>query len=141
MNHLLWIILLAVLALFLLNGYRRYKMLKNYKPEDDSKNLLKLTDANFRKSISKGIVLVDFWAPWCAPCRMIAPMLNELADEYQSKARVGKLNVDENKEVAAEYGIRSIPTLILFKDGIAVERITGIKPKNTFTRLFEKHLR
>lgn len=141
MNHLLWIILLAVLALFLLNGYRRYKMLKNYKPEDDSKNLLKLTDANFRKSISKGVVLVDFWAPWCAPCRMIAPMLNELADEYQSKARVGKLNVDENKEVAAEYGIRSIPTLILFKDGIAVERITGIKPKNTFTRLFEKHLR
>jgi len=140
MNHLLWIILLAVLALFLLNGYRRYKMLKNYKPEDDSKNLLKLTDANFRKSISKGVVLVDFWAPWCAPCRMIAPMLNELADEYQSKARVGKLNVDENKEVAAEYGIRSIPTLILFKDGIAVERITGIKPKNTFTRLFEKHL-
>jgi thioredoxin 1 len=140
MNNVLWIILAAVLILLVVNGYKRYKMLKNYKPEDDSAHLLKLTDANFHRSIAKGVILVDFWAPWCAPCRMIAPMLNELADDYVSKAKVGKLNVDENKKIAAEFGIRSIPTLILFKDGKPVERITGVKPKSAFSKLMDKHL-
>lgn len=141
MNNVLWIVLAAVLILFVVNGYRRYKMLKNYKPGDDSANLLKLTDENFHRSIAKGLILVDFWAPWCAPCRMIAPMLNELADDYVSQAKVGKLNVDENKKIAAEFGIRSIPTLILFKDGKPVERITGVKPKSAFSKLMDKHLK
>ncbi|MDO8898761.1 MAG: thioredoxin [Bacteroidales bacterium] len=114
--------------------------MKNYKPEEDSSNLLKLTDANFKKNILKGVVLVDFWAPWCAPCRMIGPVVSELAEDFAGKAKIGKLNVDENKQIASEFGIRSIPTLILFKDGKPVEKFTGIKPKQAFAKAINAQL-
>ncbi|MBS4062197.1 MAG: thioredoxin [Bacteroidetes bacterium] len=114
--------------------------MKNYKPGQDSSNLLKFTDTNFKKSISKGVVLVDFWAPWCGPCRMIGPVVSELSDDFAGKAKIGKLNVDENKQIASEFGIRSIPTLILFKDGKAVEKFTGIKPKQAFAKAINAQL-
>lgn len=140
MSNLVWIILALMLGFFFYNGYRRYKMMKNYKPGDDSSNLLKLTDANFKKNISKGVVLVDFWAPWCGPCRMIGPLVSELSDDFAGKAKIGKLNVDENKQIASEFGIRSIPTLILFKDGKPVEKFTGIKPKQAFAKAINAQL-
>jgi thioredoxin 1 len=140
MSNVVWIILALMLGFFFYNGYRRYKMMKNYKPSQDSSNLLKLTDTNFKKSISKGVVLVDFWAPWCGPCRMIGPIVSELSDDFAGKAKIGKLNVDENKQIANEFGIRSIPTLILFKDGKAVEKFTGIKPKQTFAKAINAQL-
>lgn len=75
-------------------------------------------------------VLVDFWAAWCAPCRMLAPVVDELAREYQGRLKVGKLNVDEYPVIASQYGVRSIPTLLLFKDGQPVRRLVGYVPKN-----------
>lgn len=95
----------------------------------DSKFVTELNDKNFSIHIAKGVVLVDFWAPWCMPCKMIAPVLNELAEENVDTFKVGKLNVDENQQTAQKYGVRSIPTLIIFKNGKEAERIVGVKNK------------
>lgn len=90
------------------------------------------TDQNFDQEVIKSDkpVLVDFWAVWCGPCRMIAPVVEELANEYDGKAVVAKLNVDENPQVSMKYGIRSIPTLLIFKNGQVVDQIVGAVPKN-----------
>ena len=85
-------------------------------------------------------VLVDFWAEWCGPCKLIAPIVDEIADEYEGKLRVAKLDADANQEVLMNYGIMGIPTLILFKGGEAVERITGFKPKNKIVSKIEPHI-
>lgn len=94
-------------------------------------NTLVLNDQNFEDEVVKSDipVLIDFWAEWCAPCRMIAPIVEELAAEYDGKIKVGKLDVDNNPQVSMNYGIRSIPTLLIFKDGNPVEQITGAVPK------------
>ena len=95
------------------------------------KNVIEGTDFNFEQEVLKSEtpVLVDFWAPWCSPCRMIAPIVEELAAEYQGKLKVVKLNTDENQDVAIKYGIRSIPTLGIFKDGQVVDAVIGAVPK------------
>jgi len=92
---------------------------------------LKVDDKNFKDVVIEAKVpfLVDFWAPWCAPCRGIAPMVDELAGEYAGRVGFAKVNVDENPRVATEYGIRSIPTLLLFKEGKPVKQIVGLRPK------------
>jgi thioredoxin 1 len=91
-----------------------------------------VTDANFEELIngSKPVV-VDFWAEWCGPCRMIAPFVEELAEEYEEKVFIGKLNVDENEEVTARFGIRSVPTLLFFKNGELTDKLVGAAFKNT----------
>jgi thioredoxin 1 len=95
-----------------------------------SDKVLTLSNANFGTEVNSDTpVLVDFWAPWCGPCRMIAPIVEELAEEYTGKVKVGKLNVDENQAVAAQFGVMSIPTLLVFKGGQPVERIVGYMPK------------
>ncbi|MCE5193663.1 MAG: thioredoxin [Candidatus Cryosericum sp.] len=93
------------------------------------------TTANFQSEVlsSKLPVLVDFWAAWCPPCRMIAPVVTEIASDYAGKLRVARLNVDENQEIAARYGVMSIPTLALFKDGVVVDQVVGAVPKRTIT--------
>jgi thioredoxin 1 len=100
-----------------------------------------LTDAGFAASIQGEIpILVDFWAAWCAPCRMLAPILEELADEYEGRLRIAKLNVDEESAAAQQYGIQSIPTLLLFKNGEVADKVVGVVPKEALSRLLEKHL-
>ncbi|AXA36339.1 MAG: thioredoxin [Candidatus Hydrogenedentota bacterium] len=101
-----------------------------------------LTDGNFDAEVLQSPVpyLVDFWAPWCGPCRMVAPIIDELATEYNGKLKVGKVNVDDHQEVAARYGIASIPTLMIFKNGQLVERIVGALPKPMLKQVIDKHV-
>ncbi|MFA5880846.1 MAG: thioredoxin [Eubacteriales bacterium] len=107
-----------------------------------SGNVLTLTKDNFKNDIldAAGPALVDFWAPWCSPCRMIAPVIDEMAAEYAGKVKIGKVNVDENREVAVEYGVMSIPTLVLFKGGQVVDKVVGFKSKNDLKALLDKYL-
>ncbi len=104
--------------------------------------LLTLTKENFKSAVldASKPVLVDFWAPWCSPCRMIAPVIEELAVEYLEKVQVGKVNVDENRETAIQYEVKSIPTLILFKGGQVIDRMIGFKSKNDLKAFLNKHI-
>ena len=103
---------------------------------------LEFSDQNFEQDVLKSPqpVLVVFWATWCAPCRMMSPTVDAVAAEYAGRAKVGKLNVDENASVASRYGIRSIPTLLLFKGGEIQEQLVGTVPKDTLSKLLDKHL-
>jgi thioredoxin 1 len=100
-----------------------------------------LSEDNFDEKISsiEGPVLVDFWAAWCGPCKIIAPSLEQLSDELAGRATVAKVNVDENGDLANRFGIRSIPTLMVFKDGRVVDQMIGAAPKEQLRRLLEKH--
>lgn len=101
-----------------------------------------VTDSTFETEVLKSDmpVLVDFWAPWCGPCRMVAPVVEELSDEFSGKVKFLKLNTDDNMNTAAAYGIRSIPTLLMFKGGQPVEQIIGFRPKGDLKRVIEKTL-
>jgi thioredoxin 1 len=101
-----------------------------------------VTDATFDQEVLESAVpvLVDFWAPWCGPCRMVAPVVDEIAIEYDSKVKVVKVNTDENPAVASKYGIRSIPTLMIFKDGQRVDLVVGAVPKTTLSNTLDKYL-
>ncbi len=90
---------------------------------------LDLTASNFDESIKEGVALVDFWAPWCGPCRMLAPVIEELAEDFDGKAKICKVNTDEEQDVAVKYGIRSIPTILFFKDGELVDQMVGASSK------------
>ena len=90
---------------------------------------IKLTDDNFKDEIASGVVLVDFFATWCGPCQMLGPIVEEIAKEYEGKAKIAKLDVDEAQKAAGEFGVQSIPTIIIFKDGEEVERLVGFQGK------------
>jgi len=107
-----------------------------------SAHTLEFTDNNFEEEVLKSSqpVLVDFWAEWCAPCRMMGPAVEAIADEYAGRARVGKLNVDENLSVATRYNIRGIPTLLVFKNGQIQEQVQGATSKDVISKLLDKHL-
>jgi thioredoxin 1 len=105
-----------------------------------SDKLKTLTDSNFDQEIQTGVVLVDFWAEWCGPCRRIAPIVEELAGQYDGRATVGKLNVDENPNVPGRFMIRGIPTLLLFKNGQVADTLVGLAPKEDIAKMIDKHL-
>ncbi len=106
------------------------------------KNITITSDATFEQDVLKSDlpVLVDFWAPWCGPCRMVGPVLEQLANQYAGKITVVKMNTDENPQTSMAYGIRSIPTVALFKGGEVVDGVIGAAPIGHFTRLLDKHL-
>jgi thioredoxin 1 len=124
-------------------------LISSNKGKDNNKNegdivmagdkIVVLTKENFEQEVLKSDkpVLVDFWAQWCGPCRAVAPIIDELASEYEGRAKVCKLNVDEQGEIASQYGIMSIPTVILFKDGQAVEKIIGARAKVDFVNMLD----
>lgn len=93
---------------------------------------VELTGENFEATVGKGVTMVDFWAPWCGPCRMIAPVIEELAEDFDGTAIIGKVNTDEQQDLAAKYGIRSIPTILFFKDGEMVDQMVGASGKDVF---------
>ena len=97
------------------------------------------TDQNFSQEVAEGIVLVDFWATWCGPCKMIAPVLEELDAEMSDKVKIVKVDVDQNQETAGQYGIMSIPTLLLMKDGETVDKVVGFRPKEALAELVNQH--
>ena len=96
---------------------------------------------SFDKALAEGkLMMVDFWAAWCGPCRMLAPMVDDLAAKYEGKAVVGKVNVDEERELAIRYGVMSIPTVIFFKDGKEIGRKVGVQPPQAFTQVLDENL-
>jgi len=105
-----------------------------------AKNLVYLDDTNFENTIAKGVTLVDFYADWCGPCRMIAPIIEELALEFSGKATIAKLDIEKAQNTTSQFGVTSIPTIMLFKDGKAVNTIVGLRDKDSLTKLINSAL-
>jgi len=127
-----------IIATFSAYMYMTYKKIRNT-PEVEMHSAIKeLNDNNFAALVKNGVTLVDFWAAWCMPCKMMAPILNEVADEIGSTAKVAKLDVDANRSSSAKYGVRSIPTLILFKNGKEINRFVGVKTKDFLVKEINK---
>lgn len=102
---------------------------------------LEITDANYKELLNSGKpTVMDFWAPWCGPCKMISPIIDELAAEFEGKVNIGKVNVDDNDEVSSEFGIRNIPTVLFFKDGQLVDKQVGATTKNALAEKVNKLL-
>lgn len=139
----MWITISIIGAVVVLAGIlilnTRQKM-KNLKDVKESEKIKVFTDQNFQNNIKTGMVLVDFWASWCMPCKMMVPVLNEVAEEVNGKVTIAKVNVDEQKATAAKFGIRSIPTMVLFHNGKEVKRIVGVKTKDYLLKEFDRRL-
>jgi thioredoxin 1 len=105
-----------------------------------SENVKTFTDADFGDSVKNGVVLVDFWAEWCAPCRRLEPTVNQIADDYNGRLTVAKVNIDENPMTPSKFMVRGIPTLLLFKNGDLKETVVGLSTKADLSKIIDKHL-
>ena len=129
MSEILWILAGVLVIWFIISYVKKVRMLKNADNQKQNEKVINLTDENFKRTVSKGVTLIDFWAPWCMPCRVQNPVINELADDFDGKVKICKLNVDEHTRWAREYKIRNIPNILIFKDGEPVKQLIGAKPK------------
>jgi len=131
------LVISALMIGFVFYSFIKAKRRMNRPP---SENVKILDDRNFDNTIKSGVTLVDFWAEWCGPCKVQGPIVDEVADELGDRANVCKVDVDSNQRIAQQFGIRNIPTLLLFKDGKPVEKFVGVKPRNTLVRAIQTHL-
>jgi len=132
------IVLGLLIAVFVIFRMMAMSKIKNTPMVADHEKVLTLTDKNFQQQTKNKVVLVDFWASWCAPCRMMAPVLNDVAADLSGNTHVGKVNIEEYQSLAQRFKVRSIPTLILFKNGIEVNRFVGIKTKEFLLKEIKK---
>ena len=123
------IVIGVLITSFIIFRYIAMAKIKNTPLVADHANVLTLTEQNFTQQTKNKVVLVDFWATWCAPCRMMAPVLNDVASDLSGNSKVGKVNIEQFQSLAQKFKVRSIPTLILFKNGIEINRFVGIKSK------------
>lgn len=131
--------IIVLIALFLISQYSIDVFAGNEdKPKKEAPTVT-LTSSNYDKEISNGLVLVDFWASWCGPCRRIAPILEEIATEYKDAVKIGKLNVDNYKKFAMDKGIQALPTIIVYKDGKELTRIVGLVSKDKLVDLIKEN--
>jgi thioredoxin 1 len=124
------IISAAVIFGFIAYVYYSYKKIKNTPEAETHSSIKNLTDQNFQAQVKSGVTLVDFWAGWCMPCKMMVPILNEVAEEIGDSAKIAKLDVESNRGSSAKYGVRNIPTMVLFKNGKEINRFVGAKTKS-----------
>lgn len=134
------ILIITGIVIVVIVGYGLYmaNKIKNTPEVANSEKVKVLTDKNFTQQTNKGIVLVDFWAVWCMPCKMMAPIINDVANHAPDGVTIGKLNVEEAQSIAQKYNVRSIPTTILFKDGKEINRFVGIKSKDFLLKEINK---
>lgn len=138
MSTTLVITAIIIAILFALYLFARVRM-KNIPVVADNEMILTLTDKNFQHQTKNKLVLVDFWASWCAPCRMMAPVLNEVASELKGSSHVGKVNIEQYQSLAQKFQVRNIPTLILVKNGVEINRFVGIKSKEFLLQQMKKY--
>ena len=138
MNFYFWIPIGILAGLLAAALYKRYNLLKNIADTPENENVQTLTDDSFEDVTSTGISLIDFWAPWCAPCKMLAPTINELADEFGERVNICKMNVDENRKTSAELKIKNIPTIIIMQNGAVVGHFVGVKPKYVYAKALKE---
>jgi thioredoxin 1 len=135
----IWIVVsLLIVLLIVVSFYKKFKQLQRAEAPAASEHITILTDQTFSRIVKEGVSIVDFWAPWCTPCKIVAPIMNEIAEEYNDKVKVCKLNVDENRQTAGKLGIRNIPTVIIFRDGKIAEQFVGVKPKPIYAKALKK---
>ncbi|MEI6173369.1 MAG: thioredoxin [Bacteroidota bacterium] len=140
---MMWITITIIATLVILFGlliFNARQKMNSLKDVKESEKIKVFTDQNFQNKIKNGMVLVDFWASWCMPCKMMVPVLSEVAEEVNGKVTIAKVNVDEQKATAAKFGIRSIPTMILFQNGREVKRIVGVKTKDYLLKEFDRRI-
>jgi thioredoxin 1 len=133
------IVIGTVIAAFIIVIFTARAKMKNIPLVADHENILTLKEKNFQQQTKNKLVLVDFWATWCAPCRMMAPVLNDVAKELSGNSRVGKVNIEQYQSLAQKYSVHSIPTLILLKNGAEINRFVGIKSKDFLLQQVQKH--
>lgn len=132
--------ILGVLATIVIYGTVKYRKFMGGTTTAPSENVIKLYDSNFANIVGSGVIIVDFWAEWCKPCKIQAPIINQVADEMIGQVKVGSMDVEKSKKIAPKLGIQSIPTLIVFKDGKEVQRMVGLKPKQAIIKELNKYL-